>query len=76
MNCHFADEFCQDIDLAGIHIIENDRRTIENERQKIWSNARKALVEALAAEDRKQVSWQFCGSMDEKVRFLFLLVGS
>ena len=51
----FSDEFCQDVDFSGINIIEDDKRTIENERDKFLSNARKNLIEALASENRKQV---------------------
>lgn len=53
----FSDEFCQDVDITGIHVIEDDRKIIENERKKIWSNARKSLIDALSAENKKEVSW-------------------
>ena len=51
-----SDEFCQDIDITGVNIVENDLRIVENERQRIRTNAKKSLIEALATENKKQVS--------------------
>ena len=55
MGRSFSDEFCQDIDTTGINIIEKVRRIIESERQRIRSDAKKSLIEALATENKKKV---------------------
>lgn len=54
-----SDEFCQDIDLSGIEVIETDKKIIKNERQRIWTSARSSLIEALDIENESQV----CGDL-------------
>lgn len=51
-----VDEFCQDVDLSDIHIIENDRRIVETERRKVLSTAKSSLMEALDNENETQAA--------------------
>lgn len=50
------DEFCEDIDLSGIHILENDMKLIEKHRKQILNRTRSLLMDALKEQNEIQVN--------------------
>ncbi|XP_065202338.1 conserved oligomeric Golgi complex subunit 5 isoform X2 [Planococcus citri] len=51
-----VDEFCEDIDLSGIDILENDIKLIEKQRKQILNRTRNSLMEALKDQNENQVA--------------------
>lgn len=53
------DDFCRDVSLSDIELLENDLQIIEKTRQEIQSDAKEGLIEALHKESESQVKFLF-----------------
>lgn len=51
----YLDDFCKDVNLSDIDILEEDKKIIENERQQIYLTGKKNLIEALNNENETEV---------------------
>ena len=52
-----SDEFCEDIDLSGIDILQNDMKLIEKQRKHITNTTQNLLMGALKEQNENQVNY-------------------